>query len=205
MILPEPMLLSEPKVSPLGRPGWIYEVKYDGYRMMAGIVDASAQLRSRGGADYSRAFPEVVSALASIPGGPHILDGEIVVLDEHGHSDFTKLQDRARRRTFREGDPPAVFMAFDLLALDGAPLNSEPVERRKGLLRALIPEDSPALHYVEHLPAEHGRSLYAQAAALRIEGLVAKRLGSPYMPGERSADWVKVKVPGVIPPERFKR
>jgi bifunctional non-homologous end joining protein LigD len=204
MVLPDPMLLSESKVTPLDKPGWIYEVKYDGYRIVAGVVDGVVQLRSRGGADYTRAFPEIVEALASLPGGPHIFDGEAVVLDENGRSDFNRFQDRARRRTRRPGDDPVVFAAFDLLAHDGHAVIGAPVEERKALLRGLLPQALDAVHYVEHFDAEHGRSLYRQAVTLGLEGLVAKRLGSLYRPGERSPEWVKAKVPGAVPPERFR-
>ena len=120
-------------------------------------------------------------------------------------SDFNRLQDRARRRSFRNGDDPVVFMAFDLLLLDGIAMTDEPVERRKEALLRLLASAPPAVHYVQHFPAEHGRSLYQQAVKLKLEGLVAKRLGSTYQPGERTEAWHKVKVPGAVPPERFKR
>ena len=199
------MLLSEAELPVLGRPGWIFEVKWDGYRMVAGVSQGKAHLRSRNGADYSKSFPEVIAGLAQLGDGPHILDGEVVVLDDQGRSDFNALQDRARRRKPRESDPPAVFMVFDALAIDGKALIGLAVEQRKALLQALLSEGVPAVHYVEHFDAEHGPSLHKQAVRLELEGLVAKRLGSVYKPGERSQDWVKVKRKGAIPPERFKR
>lgn len=199
------MLLSETKFPVLGRPGWIYEIKWDGYRMVAGVAAGQAALRSRGGADYTKTFPEVANGLAQLGAGPHILDGEVVVLDEQGRADFNALQDRARRRRWREGDRPVVFMVFDALALDGRALIGEPVEARKAALKKLLSSNLPAVKYVDHFDAEHGPSLFKQAVQLELEGLVAKRLGSVYKPGERSEDWVKVKRPGAIPPERFKR
>lgn len=213
MNLPDPMLLSESKVSPLGRPGWIYEVKYDGHRMLAGIVKGLVHLRSRGrdgrgGANYTARFPEVASDLAQLGDGPHILDGEICVLDEDGRSIFDPLQDRAVRSRPRPSDPPATFMVFDALAIDGRPLIGLPVEQRKAALQELLPAGDDALdhvRFVQHFDAEHGRSLFQQAVKLRLEGLVAKRLGSAYEPGERTEAWLKVKVRGAVPPERFKR
>jgi bifunctional non-homologous end joining protein LigD len=206
MILPVPMLLDEGRVgSPLGKPGWIYEIKYDGWRIMDGIMDGNAHLATRNGADYTKAFPEVATSLAKLPGGTHILDGEVYVLDEAGRSDFMRLQERARRKRWYEGCDPVVYCPFDLLAKDGRSLIEEPVEKRKQQLRALLPPNLPAVLYVDHCSAEHGRGLFEQAKALEMEGLVAKRLGSTYKPGERSLDWVKVKRKGAIPPERFKR
>ena len=205
MILPAPMLLSETKLPVLGRPGYIFEVKWDGFRIIAGVAQGKAHLRSRGGADYSKAFPEVVAGLIQLGEGPHILDGEVVVLDDQGRADFDTLQDRARRRRFREGDPPVVFMVFDALAINGRALITEPVEHRKEALKTLLENAPSALQYVRHFDAEHGPSLYKQSVQLEMEGLVAKRLGSVYKPGERSQAWVKVKRPGAIPAERFKR
>lgn len=206
MILPAPMLLDEGRMgSPLGKPGWIYEVKYDGWRILAGIMDGKAHLATRNGADYTKAFPEVATSLAKLPGGPHIMDGEVCVLDDMGRSDFMRLQERARRKRWYEGCDPVVYCVFDLLAKDGRALIEQPVEKRKQQLRALLPPDLPAVLYVDHFPAEQGRALFQQVKGLELEGLVAKRLGSTYKPGERSLDWVKVKRAGHVPPERFKR
>jgi bifunctional non-homologous end joining protein LigD len=206
MILPAPMLLDEGRVgTPLGKPGWIYEIKYDGWRVLAGIVDGKVHLATRNGADYTKAFPEVAKDLSTLDGGPHILDGEVCVLDDAGRSDFMRLQERARRKRWYEGCDPVVYCVFDLLAKDGRSLIDQPVEKRKQQLRDMLSPDLPAVLYVDHFPAEHGRALFEQAKALGIEGLVAKRLGSTYHPGERSLDWVKVKRKGAIPPERFKR
>lgn len=163
-------------------------------------------MRTRGGADYTRVFPEVVQALAMLPGGPHILNGEGVVLDDAGRSDFNRFQDRAlARRPPDPGDDLALFMAFDLLMLDGRALVAQPVEERKAQLAALVASAGNAVRHVDHFAWQHGRSLFQQAKTLNLEGLVAKRLGSIYRPGERTTDWQKVKVPGAVPAERFER
>jgi bifunctional non-homologous end joining protein LigD len=200
------MLLHEGrKPHPFGQSGWLYELKFDGWRLMAGVDGGRVFLRTRNGADATNWFPEVVEGLCLIPGGPHILDGEVCVLDDIGRSDFNRLQDRARRRRWYEGCDPVVFCAFDLLAREGRSMIGEPVERRKEALRQLLKAKASSVMYVGHFGAEHGANLYAQAQALNIEGLVAKRLGSKYAPGERSMDWIKCKRPGAIPPERFRR
>jgi len=206
MILPDPMLLSEGNVSPLDKPGWIYEVKYDGWRLIAGVAYGQAHIRTRGGADYTIVFPEIIAALSELPGGPHILDGEGVVLDDQGRSSFDRFQDRALpRRPPRPGDDPVLFMLFDALMINGQGLIDRPVEERKALLFDLVGRALGALRYVEHLPWQQGRAMFQQAKSLKLEGLVAKRLGSIYLPGERTEDWRKVKVPGAVPAERFKR
>lgn len=206
MILPDPMLLSESAASPLGKRGWIYEVKYDGWRLIVGAAASKVHIRTRGGADYTRVFPEIVEAIAALPGGPHILDGEGVVLDEHGRSSFDRFQDRALpRQAPKPGADPVFFMVFDALMIDGQALIEHPVEARKEQLQQLLSEAAGTLQFVPHAPWNHGRELYRQAKELSLEGLVAKKLGSVYTPGERTEDWQKVKVPGAVPPERFKR
>jgi bifunctional non-homologous end joining protein LigD len=132
------------------------------------------------------------------------LDGEVCVLDDIGRSDFDRLQVRARKKRWYSGCDSVVFCAFDLLAQDGRSLISVPVEARKLALRKLIPRGTPSVLYVGHFESEHGANLFAQAQALNLEGLVAKRAGSIYVPGVRSSDWVKCKVAGAILPERFK-
>jgi bifunctional non-homologous end joining protein LigD len=207
MILPAPMLLNQgTRTPPFGQSGWIYELKFDGYRLIAGIEGGQVQLATKRGANATRWFPEVVQGLAQLAGGPHILDGEVCVIDELGRSDFNRLQDRARRRCFYPGCDPVVFCAFDLLARDGRSLIGLPVETRKQQLGELLSPPPPSVLYVGHFDAEHGRVLFDQAVhQLNLEGLVAKRLGSPYRPGVRSPDWVKVKRAGAVLPERFKR
>jgi bifunctional non-homologous end joining protein LigD len=206
MILPAPMLLHQGKrVPPFAQPGWLYELKFDGYRLMAGVNCGEVRLATRNGADATKWFPEVAEGLATLLGGPHVLDGEVCVLDEWGRSDFARLQDRAHRRRWYEGCDSVVFCAFDLLARDGRSLIGLPVENRKAQLQKLLTPAPAGVLYVGHFDAEHGRELFEHAKELKLEGLVAKRLGSLYMPGKRSPDWVKCKVPGAVPPERFKQ
>jgi bifunctional non-homologous end joining protein LigD len=206
MILPAPMLLhTGTRTPPFAQPGWIYELKFDGYRLIAGVNAGEVRLATRNGTDATKWFPEVAEGLAALSGGPHILDGEICVLDELGRSDFHRLQERAKRRRWYEGCDPVVFCAFDLLVLDGRSLIGLPVEARKAQLEKLLTPARASVLFVGHFDAEHGRQLFDHAKELKLEGLVAKRLGSPYLPGERSADWLKCKVPGAVPPERFKR
>lgn len=199
------MLLDERPVPPFAEPGWIYEIKFDGYRIVAGIDKGIVQLTTRNGANATKWFPEICAGLATLRGGPHVLDGEACVLDDLGRSDFNRLQDRARRRRWYEGADPVVFCAFDLIMRGGRSLRREPVESRKAQLAELLTPAPSSVLYVGHFDADQGRQLFEHAKTLKLEGLVAKRLGSPYRPGERSADWQKVKRKGAVPPERFKR
>lgn len=199
------MLLDERRAPPFGLAGWLYEIKFDGYRLVAGIDAGKVQLATRNGADATRWFPEVVAGLATLAGGPHVLDGEVCVLDGLGRSDFNRLQDRARRRRWVEGADPVVFCAFDLLAQDGRSLIDTALEKRKARPAKLLTPAPAAVLYVGDFGADEGRQMYGHAKELKLEGLVAKRLGSRYQPGVRSPDWVKCKVPGAVPPERFKR
>ncbi|MBF6989283.1 hypothetical protein [Cupriavidus sp. IK-TO18] len=105
---------------------WHYEVKMDGYRMLA--ATAPFALKTRGGADATAWFPELRDALAHLPRGAHILDGEVAVLDDIGRSDFNRLHKRALRRGWYRGADPVVFCAFDLVAQSGRDLRDQPYE-----------------------------------------------------------------------------
>lgn len=188
-------------------PGWLYEIKYDGYRLLAEFGNGTCRLKSRNGADATKWFPELYDALSKVSGGPYIVDGEVCVLDDLGRSDFDKLYARARRRRWVEGSDRVTYCVFDLLTVNGSPIMNLPLVERKKHLQTLL---SPALQsvlYVDHLE-EHGRQLFDQAAhELNLEGIVAKRGDSVYRPGVRSRDWVKMKIKrkGAVPLERFKR
>jgi bifunctional non-homologous end joining protein LigD len=170
---------------------------------MARIAGGVAELRTRNGADCSGWYPEAVAGLASL-GGQHLLDGEVCVLDELGRADFNRLQDRSRRRCWYAGCDPVAFLAFDLLTHRGRDIRAWPVERRKAALQRLLTPAPPAVLYVSHV-GEGAGALYSHACALQLEGIVCKRLGSPYVGGERNGDRLTVKRAGAVPPERFRR
>jgi bifunctional non-homologous end joining protein LigD len=199
-----PMLLIERPLN-LSEPGWVYELKFDGYRLLAEFGDGSVKLRTRNGADATRWFPEVADSLASVRGGPHITDGEICVLDDLGRSDFDRLHDRARRRRWYEGADPVTYCAFDLLMLNGDDIMTLPLLERKMLLAQLLQPPAAAVLFVGHFDSGAEQLFKEAVVPLKLEGLVAKRASSPYVPGSRSPDWVKVKRKGAVPPGRFKR
>ncbi|WP_227461643.1 hypothetical protein [Cupriavidus pauculus] len=187
----------------LARPGrelprsgsWSFEFKYDGYRALC----TREAVRTRGGADATGWFPEVPAALAALPAGHHVLDGEVCVL-ERGVSNFPLLHERAMRRRWYAGAPPVVLCAFDLLVHSGQDIRGLPIEERKARLAALV-AGLPGVLFVSGI--EDGRAAWTAVEALRLEGVVAKRAGSPYVGGP-SLDWRKIKRAGANLPG-FKR
>jgi bifunctional non-homologous end joining protein LigD len=200
------MLLAERQVKPFNDSEFVYEIKYDGYRVLAEFGPAGARLKSRNGADASSWFPEVVHSLAAFGAarGRTVVDGEMCVLDKRGRSDFDKLHARALRRRRDAGDPPAVYCVFDILVLDGVNVMHLPLLQRKQLLVDLFEDRPPALLVVTYLE-DVGLELYQAVLQLSLEGLVAKRATSVYTAGMRTNDWLKVKRPGAVPAKRFSR
>ncbi|HEX4574660.1 MAG TPA: non-homologous end-joining DNA ligase, partial [Gemmatimonadales bacterium] len=190
----EPML-AEVRAEPFSKPGWVFELKLDGYRIRAAREDGEARLITRNGHDLAPGFPELARAIAALPYEGFIFDGELVVPDEAGRPSFQRLQNRARvsralevRRAAVES--PAVLWVFDLLAFAGFDLRPLPLEQRKALLERVLPRLGP-LKYLEHF-AKDGQALYEQVVALGLEGIVAKKADSSYRAG-RSPHWLKIR------------
>src|SRR5437773_4317154 len=190
----EPML-AETREQPFAKPGWLFELKLDGYRVRAAHEGGEARLVTRNGHDIAETFPEIARALAALPYDDVILDGELVVPDDAGRPSFQRLQNRARvsraldvRRAAVE--TPALLYAFDLLAFAGYDLRPLPLERRKAVLEPIVPAVGP-IKYLEHF-ATDGEALYAQVVTLGLEGIVAKKADAPYRAG-RSPNWLKIR------------
>jgi bifunctional non-homologous end joining protein LigD len=193
-------MLAETADKPFSRKGWLFELKYDGYRVMAARhADAAgrahAELRYRSGLDSSRLFPEIARAVASLPAQDLLIDGEVVVLDEAGRPSFQGLQQRAQLH--RAGDiargaveRPSTYYVFDLLACEGFDLRGLPLQRRKALLAELLPPAGP-VRYADHVE-ERGEDLYRAVRQAGAEGVVAKRADSIYVSG-RSDKWLKLR------------
>jgi bifunctional non-homologous end joining protein LigD len=179
------------------REGWIFELKYDGFRLLAAGGAGEARLYYKSGHDATAIFPEIVQGIAALPWRGLLLDGEVTVLDAAGHPDFQRLQKRGLRTRLADvrhaaAASPATLFLFDLLAFEDFDLRPLPLAERKRLLRRLIPADQPLIRRSEEIP-ERGEELYAAVAAMGLEGIVAKRGDSPYRSGY-SADWLKVRV-----------
>src|SRR5437899_2406466 len=190
----EPML-AETREQPFSKPGWLFELKLDGYRVRAGREQGEARLLTRKGNDISAAFPELARALAALPFEGFILDAELVVPDEAGRPSFQRLQNRvrvSRGLEVRRGavETPAVLYVFDLLALAGYDLQPLPLERRKAVLERIVPPVGP-IKYLEHF-ATDGEALYEQVVKMGLEGIVAKKADAPYRAG-RSPNWLKIR------------
>ncbi|HXI34819.1 MAG TPA: DNA ligase D [Gemmatimonadales bacterium] len=188
-------MLAETRDTPFSKPGWLFELKLDGYRVIAGREHGEAILLSRNGHDITATFPEIAKPLRALPFEGLVVDGELVVLDPRGHPSFQRLQNRAQLRGAREirraaVDSPASYFVFDLMALEGYDLRGLPLERRKALLAELLPRVG-ALRYSEHWEKD-GETLYAQVERLGLEGIMAKQADSPYR-SRRSAEWLKIR------------
>ena len=181
----EPCLPSPAKAPPSGR-GWIHEIKHDGFRIMARRDSAGVRLITRAGNDFSSRFPFIAMAVAKLPVRSYLIDGEAIVCDENGLAVFDLIR---RHGTLAS----AVHVAFDLLELDGKDLRRQPIEIRKHLLAKLLKGSHLSIVLNEHFE-EDGAAVYRAACQLGCEGVVSKRLGSPYCSG-RSPNWVKVKNP----------
>lgn len=188
-------MLAEVADAPFTDPAWLFELKYDGYRVLARREGARAILRYRSGDDATTLFPEVARAVEMLPADA-VLDGEIVVLAPDGRPSFQALQQRAQlqgRDDIERAavEQPATLFTFDLLSLGGLDLRPLPLRDRKRILADLVPRIGP-VRYADHVEAR-GEDLFREARARGIEGIVAKRADAPYRAG-RSAAWRKIRV-----------
>jgi bifunctional non-homologous end joining protein LigD len=179
---------------PIGE-GWVFEVKWDGVRAIVDNSAAAVRLVSRNGNDVTATFPELEGLADVLHGHRLALDGEIVALDDSGRPSFSKLQERlgvtgaeARRRA--RGNPVALIL-FDLLHLDGFSTRGLPLRDRRALLTQLeLPAGAQWRFSDQHAD---GKALLEATKAIDLEGVIAKKAESMYLPGQRTTAWVKVK------------
>lgn len=181
---------------PFSSPDWLFELKYDGVRTLVRWAGGKLSVQGRSGRDETARYPELQEMTDLLDADDCIIDGEIVVLDSDGHPSFERLQHRMQLRPAEaeraSHEQPVVLMAFDLLFAQGRDLMRMPLELRKRALRAAL-RDGLVLRYADHVEGE-GETFYAKVREAGLEGVVAKRTGSPYLPGKRSRDWLKLKV-----------
>jgi bifunctional non-homologous end joining protein LigD len=176
---------------PFDSPDWLFEIKWDGYRVEAIVRDGTVRMLTRRGNDAAHYFPGLLSPPTWINAETSIVDGEVVALDDDGVPHFELLQRRISGDK-EVASAPLVYMAFDLLYLDGRLLLKVPLEDRKRLLRSVL-RDQPRVQYASHIEAE-GRAFFEAARKRELEGILAKRRSSPYEPGRRVTTWLKIKV-----------
>jgi bifunctional non-homologous end joining protein LigD len=189
-------MLAVPVAEPFSRPGWLFEMKYDGVRALATVRDGAVQLRGRHGREETARYPELAALAGALRATEAVVDGEIVALDEEGRPSFERLQRRinvtgSRQVARAAAEVPASLEAFDLLHLDGHDLRDLPLRLRKRLLRELL-TDNGEVRYADHLE-DDGEALFAAIRERGLEGMVGKRGDSRYEGGKRSTAWLKVK------------
>ena len=181
----EACLPRKAKEPPSG-PGWIHEIKHDGFRILARKDGDRVRLITRNGYDFADRYPLIVDGIASLPVETCIIDGEAIVVDQNGLSVFNLLR-------YRQHDHAATLCAFDFLELDGTDLRSSPIEDRKQHLARALRERHHGIALNSTYDGD-GALIYQHACALGCEGIVSKRLGSPYRAG-RTDQWLKTKNP----------
>lgn len=182
-----PMLADEVK-RPFHKPGWVYEEKYDGYRMLAYKESKRVQLVSRNLKDFTRQFSEIAEAIGTLKPETLILDGEVAVFDENlvSHLGFMRGAPADKLLT------PPVFVAFDCLYSRGKSLLNEPLRRRRSALERAVRGAAGPILLARRL-APHGLEAWKEVVEHGWEGLVAKDPDSIYTPGVRTRSWIKVK------------
>ncbi|TAU15504.1 ATP-dependent DNA ligase [Rhizobium ruizarguesonis] len=170
---------------------WVFEIKWDGYRLAVHIEASSVRILTRGGHDWTHRFPAIKQAAMWLPVGTAILDGEAVVLDEQGRPDFGLLQQSLGGRGGNKSSSDAILFAFDLLYFDGHDLTRMDLSERRHILEDLMEGAAGAIRLSEEIDAD-GDQLLASACEHGLEGIIAKRRDAPYRSG-RLGDWVKIK------------
>jgi bifunctional non-homologous end joining protein LigD len=167
----EPCLPRPAKEPPAGR-GWIHEIKHDGFRILARRDAGGVRLFTRNGFNFAERFSRIVEAVENLPVQSCFIDGEAIVVDRNGLSVFDLIR-------YRQHDHAAVLCAFDLIELDGKDLRQQPIEERKRILARLLRQSQLGLAFNRHYDG-NGATIYKHACEFGCEGIVSKRLGSPY-------------------------
>jgi bifunctional non-homologous end joining protein LigD len=168
---------------------WLHEVKYDGYRIQALLAGGEVKLVTRSGKNWTERYPAITDRLRSVDVDDAIIDGELVALDDEGHSKFSLLQNAAENPSTH-----LVYFAFDLLQLNGESLRGKPLTQRKQLLEPLCGDSRDELRFSSHIEGD-GERVMKKACALHLEGIVSKKGSARYQSG-RGRSWIKSKCIG---------
>ena len=184
---------------PFDRKGWIFEIKWDGFRTLADMHQGHVELYSRNLLPFNELFAPIHDSLKKSK-ADMLLDGEVVILDPKGRSNFQLLQNyqrtaapEGRASSIKDGRGKGhlVYYVFDLLRLKGKSTMGLPLEQRKKLLKQNLPK-LPNVKYSDHIE-ERGVAFFKAAQKQNLEGIIAKDFQSPYRPGRRTMDWLKIK------------
>jgi len=192
-------MLAETAEAPFSRAGWVFELKYDGIRILiVREADKPVRLLARSGRNVTGTFPDVAAAAAHLPADAFAIDGELIAPDERGTGSFEMLQQRLGLTNPWDvaraaAEQPVQVYGFDLLAVAGYDLRNLPLAARKQMLQHLLPPVG-VIRYADHIE-EHGEMLFEEGCKHGVEGMVAKRADSTYVSGRRSRDWLKIKAP----------
>jgi bifunctional non-homologous end joining protein LigD len=181
----EPCLPRAAKQPPAGV-GWSHEIKHDGFRILAHRQGQAIRLMSRNGHDLASRFPQIIEAMRSLPVQSCVIDGEAIVTDDRGLAVFDLLREHHHHAG-------AELCAFDMIELDGEDMRRSRIEERKRALAKLLGRFQPGIIVNEYFEGD-GAIIYRHACTLGCEGIVSKRLGTPYRAG-RSHHWLKIKNP----------
>lgn len=191
-----PMLATSVE-SPFDNPDWLFEIKWDGYRAIAFIDQGKLRLVSRNQNDLTAQYADLHDLPKFVNAKIAILDGEIVALDEHGHSSFSLMQQRTgfrdrNRRAAPRSEISVLYYVFDLLYLDGYDLRRVPLENRKEVLASILVAPSDTIRLSDHFVA-NGKRLFDVARRKDLEGILAKKRNSCYEE-RRTREWLKIKI-----------
>ena len=170
---------------PFHRDAWVYEEKYDGWRMVAYKDGTAVRLVSRAGKDHARRFADLAAAIRTLPPATLILDGEVAIFDDRLISRFEWF----RKRPEDAASTPSIYMAFDCLYLDGRDLRALPLPERRDTLERVVENDHTVI-FPARRRADHGPEAWNQVLEQGYEGYVAKDPASPYR-GRRTLSWLK--------------
>ena len=181
----EPMLATL-VTEPVEEEGWIYEMKWDGFRALAYLENGKVDFLSRNQKSFNERFYPLYHALQQWKINA-VIDGELVAINEDGTADFSNLQGWRS-----EDDGQLFYYAFDILWLEGYSLMDLPLHKRKDILKMVLPKNIPVIRFSEEIKGK-GAEAFSHAEELELEGVMAKRSGSTYQPGLRTKDWLKIK------------
>ncbi|KSV79020.1 DNA ligase [Sinorhizobium sp. GL2] len=172
-------------------PAWAFEVKWDGYRLAVHVEPGEVRAITRGGYDWTKKFGAIAAEARELGHPSLIIDGEAVVLDDQGRSDFGLLQRAVGKKPSLHEPSEIIFYAFDLLYLDGRDLRALPLSERRQLLEPIVAGRTGAIRFSEEVQAD-GAEFFQVACEMGLEGIIAKRRDKPYHSGRRP-EWLKIK------------